>query len=62
MFFCDILGDSGGPLTVRFNNINMLVGVVSFGAGLCEIGHPQAYTRVSSYLAWISRNTGIIFQ
>ncbi|XP_026331321.1 collagenase-like, partial [Hyposmocoma kahamanoa] len=44
-------GDSGGPLAYD----GVLIGVVSFGhvAG-CQVGHPQAYARVTSYNSWIT--------
>ncbi|MFJ9446547.1 S1 family peptidase [Kitasatospora sp. NPDC101235] len=37
-------GDSGGPMTVG----GRLVGLVSWGTGCAEAGHPGVYTRVSS--------------
>lgn len=54
-------GDSGGPVTVlKKNNQITLIGIVSFGMPFgCEIGWPSVYTRVSSYVNWISQNTGI---
>ncbi|XP_019894616.2 brachyurin [Musca domestica] len=55
---CD--GDSGGPLVYKFRGMDYLVGVTSFGsAGGCEIGHPTVYTKVTNYLAWIYKKTGI---
>ncbi|XP_059470703.1 brachyurin-like [Neocloeon triangulifer] len=51
-------GDSGGPLVQKFNDENIQIGLVSFGAGEgCEKGFPEVYTRVSSYLQWISLKT-----
>jgi len=33
---------------------------VSFGAAAgCELGYPVGFTRVTSFLSWISENTGI---
>ncbi|KYN03321.1 Trypsin-1 [Cyphomyrmex costatus] len=44
-------GDSGGPLTVN----KKLVGLVSFGYGLCtSVEYPGVYTRVSAYIDWIN--------
>lgn len=49
-------GDSGGPLMIN----NIQVGIVSFGIGWgCEIGWPSAFTRITSYLDWIERNTDV---
>lgn len=48
-------GDSGGPLIHRWNRTDWLVGVTSYGNCL---GIPAAvFTRVTSYLDWIDRNT-----
>ncbi|MCZ4119333.1 serine protease [Streptomyces sp. H39-S7] len=43
-------GDSGGPLVVR----GKLVGLVSWGTGCAEAGHPGVYTRISSFSALIT--------
>lgn len=52
-------GDSGGPLISQGSNAT-LVGIVSFGAAQsCTAGFPQGYTRVGSYLSWISSVTDI---
>lgn len=50
-------GDSGGPLVL---NRNILVGLSSFGWKSCTAGKPNGFTRVTSYLDWISKNTGIL--
>jgi len=50
-------GDSGGPLIQKVNEVSKLVGVVSFGDGCAREGSPGVYTRVSSYIDWIQRNT-----
>ncbi|XP_065336904.1 brachyurin-like [Cloeon dipterum] len=54
-------GDSGGPvvLTER-DKLPTLIGIVSYGAAAsCEDGYPDVFTRVSSYLSWITNVTGI---
>ncbi|XP_063234606.1 brachyurin-like [Bacillus rossius redtenbacheri] len=53
-------GDSGGPLVVADDDSQyVLVGLMSFGAHNCPAGLPTAYVRVTSYLSWISANTGV---
>lgn len=52
-------GDSGGPL-VRLDADNptnsTLIGLTSFGSTEgCHLGHPTGFTRVYSYLGWISK-------
>ncbi|XP_026325336.1 brachyurin-like [Hyposmocoma kahamanoa] len=44
-------GDSGGPLAYN----GQLIGIVSFGhrAG-CQLGHPQAFARVTTFHSWIT--------
>ena len=56
-------GDSGGPLVYRESDgVYTQVGIVSFGAAAgCELGYPAAFTRVTSYLNWISSKTGLTF-
>jgi len=55
-------GDSGGPLIyLESDGIYTEVGIVSFGAADgCTLGYPAGYSRVTSYLDWISSSTGII--
>jgi len=51
-------GDSGGPLVVKTDKIQ--IGLTSFGAAAgCELGHPGAFTRVTSYLPWIAEKSGL---
>jgi secreted trypsin-like serine protease len=54
-------GDSGGPLVyLESDDIYTQVGIVSFGAAIgCELGYPVGFTRVTSFLSWISETTGI---
>jgi len=52
-------GDSGGPLVCSLNNEYTLAGVTSFGPTTCSTSMPSVYTRISSYRAWIGRNTGV---
>jgi len=56
-------GDSGGPLVYQENDGRYTeVGIASFvsSAG-CTQGYPAAFTRVTSYLNWISSTTGVRF-
>lgn len=53
-------GDSGGPLI--FNRTKEIIGITSFmhdNPKGCEGGYPFAYTKVSSYIDWIYKETGI---
>ncbi|TMW46905.1 hypothetical protein DOY81_008013 [Sarcophaga bullata] len=50
-------GDSGGPFVLKGTNTQ--IGVTSFGTVECTIGTPQSFTRVTSYLPWISSKTGM---
>ena len=55
-------GDSGGPLIIENGNGTKptLVGTVSFVSMRgCTVGDPQGFTRVGSYLDWISKVTNI---
>ncbi|XP_064092189.1 transmembrane protease serine 9-like [Macrobrachium nipponense] len=48
-------GDSGGPLVKQIGGVWTQVGIVSWGIG-CGKGHyPGVYSRISSFLPWISR-------
>jgi secreted trypsin-like serine protease len=47
-------GDSGGPLVLH-DGPPVLVGIVSWGKGCADEGHPGVYVRVASYLDWIDR-------
>lgn len=52
-------GDSGSGVSTHLNGRPTLIGIVSFGTGQCEAGFPPSFTRVTSYLSWISAITGI---
>ncbi|CAK9825177.1 Transmembrane protease serine 9 [Anthophora retusa] len=47
--------DPGAPLIED----QTLIGILSYGLGCKTMKHPGIYTRVSSYLEWISANSGI---
>lgn len=49
-------GDSGGPLILTYGE-PVLVGIVSWGMGCGESGHPGLYVRIdrNNYLDWIGR-------
>ncbi|GMH36922.1 hypothetical protein BSKO_04795 [Bryopsis sp. KO-2023] len=57
-------GDSGGPLLIGDTkggdsiidgnpDLDLLVGIVSFGTEFCDATKPDVYTRVSSFRQWI---------
>jgi secreted trypsin-like serine protease len=48
-------GDSGGPLQVKITETTAysIVGVTSFGPGVCGGSTPGIYTRVDKYVDWI---------
>jgi secreted trypsin-like serine protease len=55
-------GDSGGPLVIQEDDGRYTeIGIVSFGhSSGCEMGFPVVFTRVTSFLDWIEKNTGIV--
>ena len=48
-------GDSGGPFVCEEGGRWVLHGAVSFGQRNCPTTHYTVFTRLSSYLSWISR-------
>lgn len=51
-------GDSGGPLVLEGTKTQ--VGVVSFGhASGCELGYPGAFARLTSFVDWVKKKTGL---
>ncbi|XP_037933239.1 serine protease 3-like [Teleopsis dalmanni] len=54
---CD--GDSGGPLVDMSSG--RLIGINSFVSGNgCEVGDPAGFVRVTAYLNWIRKNSGVV--
>ncbi|KAI8432350.1 hypothetical protein MSG28_004761 [Choristoneura fumiferana] len=50
-------GDSGGPLYINRWGQNILVGISSFVAAAgCQLGHPSAFARVTSFHSFITQN------
>lgn len=52
-------GDSGSGLHVNLEDERTIIGIISFGSETCATGHPPVMTRITSYLDWISANTGV---
>ncbi|KAI9563420.1 hypothetical protein GHT06_010883 [Daphnia sinensis] len=54
-------GDSGGPMIYLVDGSWVQIGITSFGASPCESVIPNGFTRVQSYLSWITSITGISY-
>ncbi|XP_055381466.1 serine protease snake [Condylostylus longicornis] len=51
-------GDSGGPINVhmgKYNCINYIIGITSFGKFCAAPNSPGVYTKINSYLDWIEK-------
>jgi chymotrypsin len=48
-------GDIGGPLVINGTQI----GIASFGVENCPSGSPSGYVRITSFLDWIAKHTGL---
>ncbi|XP_058238259.1 chymotrypsin A-like [Hemibagrus wyckioides] len=47
------MGDSGGPLVCQKDNAWTLVGIVSWGSGMCSTSTPAVYARVTALRSWM---------
>ncbi|KAI1712887.1 trypsin domain-containing protein [Ditylenchus destructor] len=54
-------GDSGGPFACEHNGHFYLAGIISWGEGCAQRGHPGIYTMITPYLSWIENVTNIVF-
>jgi len=54
------IGDSGGPLQCNMGDGRWyLAGITSFGSGCARPGFPDVFTRLTHYLDWIEKTTGM---
>ncbi|XP_045422639.1 coagulation factor X-like isoform X1 [Lemur catta] len=49
-------GDSGGPHVTRFKDTYFVTGIVSWGEGCARKGKYGVYTKVATFLKWISKS------
>ncbi|XP_076245986.1 chymotrypsin-2 [Calliopsis andreniformis] len=54
-------GDSGGPLIVLESGTPLQIGIVSYGDGYCPSDKPGVFSRVTGYIDWIQKLTGLNF-
>lgn len=55
------VGDTGSPLVANLDNVRFVqIGVVSWGVP-CGANYPDVYTRLSSYIPWISEISDAFF-
>ncbi|MFM1905887.1 MAG: hypothetical protein RIT32_683 [Actinomycetota bacterium] len=47
-------GDSGGPLVKRLGKVDYLIGVVSYGARICNTSAPTVHTKISAFRSWLT--------
>ncbi|XP_024411747.2 chymotrypsinogen 2 isoform X1 [Desmodus rotundus] len=47
------MGDSGGPLVCQKGAAWTLVGIVSWGSGICSTSTPAVYARVTELMPWV---------
>ncbi|CAH2275155.1 tissue-type plasminogen activator [Pelobates cultripes] len=52
-------GDSGGPLVCPHDDRMHVLGVISWGVGCGKKDTPGVYTRVTRFMDWIQKHTGI---
>lgn len=52
-------GDSGTALIKEENGTQVQIGVLSWGASVCEQGYPIVFARTSDYIDWIVKNANV---
>lgn len=52
-------GDSGGPYAMKIDDVDTLIGIVSWGLGCARPGFPGVNTEVAFFTEWIKEQTGI---